>query len=204
MAAITARAVLANPKEAITSGIATAWLRLRRINMGGVALCVGWPPIVFTGGDVRLGKNVRFRSRLGRMELGAEAGGILIVGDETAFGSLVSVVAHHRITIGHHCRFGDMVGVYDTAHHPVDSESPIRTGPVAIGDNVWIGRGALILPGVSIGNNSVVSAGAIVRKDVPPNILVSGDPAAPVRQLSVRPGWIRPGPEYTKKLTDRR
>lgn len=53
-----------------------------------------------------------------------------------------------------------------------------------IKDNVWIGMGAVILKGVTIGENSVVAAGAIVTKDVPPNVVVAGNPAQIVKQLA--------------------
>ena len=60
---------------------------------------------------------------------------------------------------------------------------PLRTAPVIIKDNVWIGMGAVILKGVTIGENSVVAAGAIVSKTVPPNVVVAGNPAIVVKQL---------------------
>jgi acetyltransferase-like isoleucine patch superfamily enzyme len=55
--------------------------------------------------------------------------------------------------------------------------------PIAIGDGAWIGAGSLILPGVTVGAGSVVSAGAVVERDVPPNTLVSGNPATVVGHL---------------------
>jgi maltose O-acetyltransferase len=62
---------------------------------------------------------------------------------------------------------------------------------VHIGDNVWIGRSAIILPGVTIGDNAVVAAGAVVTKDVPDATLVAGNPARVVRTLVVDDGWRR-------------
>ena len=55
--------------------------------------------------------------------------------------------------------------------------------PIMIGDNVWIGAAAVILPGVTIGNDSIVAAGAVVSRDVPPRTLVAGVPARPIRVL---------------------
>jgi acetyltransferase-like isoleucine patch superfamily enzyme len=55
--------------------------------------------------------------------------------------------------------------------------------PVVIEDNVWIGRAAIIMPGVTIGEGSIVAAGAVVMSDVPPNTLVLGNPARQIRKL---------------------
>jgi acetyltransferase-like isoleucine patch superfamily enzyme len=60
-----------------------------------------------------------------------------------------------------------------------------RTASVKIGSNVWIGSGAIILPGVTIGDNSIVAAGAVVRSDVPSGVLVAGVPARVVRSLAI-------------------
>jgi acetyltransferase-like isoleucine patch superfamily enzyme len=59
----------------------------------------------------------------------------------------------------------------------------LRTAPVIISDNVWIGMNAIILKGVTIGENSVVAAGAVVTKSVPANVVVAGNPAAVVRDV---------------------
>ena len=74
-----------------------------------------------------------------------------------------------------------------TATHPIDAQlriSGIEYGkPVTIGDNVWIGGGAIINPGVTIGNNVVVASGAVVVKDVPDNVVVGGNPAKIIKNL---------------------
>ena len=57
--------------------------------------------------------------------------------------------------------------------------------PVAIGDDVWIGAGAIVLPGVAIGNGSVVAAGSVVTKNVEPSVLVAGVPAKVIRYLNI-------------------
>lgn len=76
------------------------------------------------------------------------------------------------------------------ATHPLDakyrqdSEDYCQLGvPVKIGNNVWIGGRAVICPGVTIGDNVVVGAGAVVVKDVPPNVLIGGNPAKIIRKL---------------------
>ena len=102
-----------------------------------------------------------------------------------------SIVAEREIRIGEDVRIGDLVGVYDSNHHALEHGAPVEIGAVAIGDNVWLARGAVVLPGVSIGRSSVVAAGAIVTASVPEGVLVAGNPARVVRELDAPPGWRR-------------
>lgn len=74
-----------------------------------------------------------------------------------------------------------------TATHPIDAAqrtSGLEYGkPIKIGNNCWLGAGAIVLPGVTIGHNVVVGAGAVVTKDVPDNVVVAGNPARIIRHL---------------------
>ncbi len=88
-----------------------------------------------------------------------------------------------RITIGDDVQIGPNVQLL-TATHPLDA-SLLRAkwesaAPIAIGDNVWLGGGAIVLPGVRVGDDAVVGAGAVVTRDVPPGSVVVGSPARPV------------------------
>src|SRR5213079_3044195 len=104
--------------------------------------------------------------------------------------------AEDRIDIGSHCLVSWNVGIADSDFHPlepaqriIDSQAlapffkdrpprpRLKTAPVKICDNVWIGMNAVILKGVTIGENSVVAAGAVVTKSVEPNVVVAGNPA---------------------------
>ncbi|RYD43427.1 MAG: sugar O-acetyltransferase [Verrucomicrobiaceae bacterium] len=91
-----------------------------------------------------------------------------------------------QVTIGKNCMIGPRVSIY-TAGLPLDAETRISGmefgKPVTIGDNVWIGGNAVINPGVNIGNNVVVAAGAVVTRDVPDNVLVAGLPAKVIREV---------------------
>jgi hypothetical protein len=93
-----------------------------------------------------------------------------------------------RVTIGDRVLFGPNVQVY-TAGHPVEgwvrkgTAGPEFAKPITIGDDVWVGGGAIILPGVTIGDSCVVGAGAVVTKDVAPCTVVAGNPARVVRRL---------------------
>ncbi|OLT53301.1 sugar O-acetyltransferase [Cellulosimicrobium sp. CUA-896] len=90
------------------------------------------------------------------------------------------------ITIGEDCQIGPNVQLL-TPTHPVDPE-PRRdkleaARPITIEDNVWLGGGVIVCPGVTIGRNSVVGAGSVVVKDVPPDVVAVGNPARVVRTI---------------------
>lgn len=91
-----------------------------------------------------------------------------------------------RITFGRKCFIGPNCGFY-TAIHPLDAakrNSGLEmASPITVGDNVWIGGNVVVLPGVKIGKNSVIGAGAVVTKDVPEGVLAFGNPCKVVRQI---------------------
>jgi acetyltransferase-like isoleucine patch superfamily enzyme len=112
------------------------------------------------------------------------------------------VMAEERIEIGAYCLISWNVGIADSDFHPLEpaqrridatalapyfKDRPprpkLRTAPVIISDNVWIGMNATILKGVTIGENSVVAAGSVVTKSIPPNTVVAGNPAVPVKEF---------------------
>lgn len=91
------------------------------------------------------------------------------------------------VTIGDNLFVAPGVHIY-TAKHPLDVETRCRkalelASPVHIGNDVWIGGKAIILPGVTIGDGCVIGAGSVVTKDVPPHTLVVGNPARVLRKL---------------------
>jgi maltose O-acetyltransferase len=91
-----------------------------------------------------------------------------------------------RVEIGDDVLFGPGVHVY-TATHPVDASERARglelARPVSIGSRVWIGGGAIVLPGVSIGDGTSIGAGAVVTRDVPAGVVAAGNPCRVIRQL---------------------
>ena len=90
------------------------------------------------------------------------------------------------ITIGDDVQIGPNVQLL-TPTHPVDADlrrDKWEAGePITIGDNVWLGGGVIVLPGVTIGANTVAGAGAVVTKDMPPGVVVAGNPARVIRTL---------------------
>jgi maltose O-acetyltransferase len=99
------------------------------------------------------------------------------------FGAVFLDVA--PIVIGEDCQIGPSVQIY-AADHPRDPglrrERCERAVPVSIGNNVWLGGGAILLPGIRIGDNAIVGAGSVVTRDVPPGVTVAGNPARILRR----------------------
>jgi len=113
------------------------------------------------------------------------------VGDVT-IGNHTRIGLHNTIigpaTIGNHVNLAQGITVTALNHNFSDpvrriDEQGVSTMPVTIGNDIWIGANAVILPGVTIGDHSVVAAGAVVTKDVPPHSLVVGVPAKIIKQI---------------------
>jgi carbonic anhydrase/acetyltransferase-like protein (isoleucine patch superfamily) len=118
----------------------------------------------------------------------------LEIGDRTGIGHGCALTVARRITIGRDCRIAGGVHMFDSSGHPSDpaarragaAPSPEDVRPITLGDNVWVGRNAMIFPGVTVGEGSVVSAGAVVTSDVPPNTVVAGNPARRIASVAPR------------------
>jgi maltose O-acetyltransferase len=108
------------------------------------------------------------------------------VGDHVFLNVLCTILDCNEVNIGHHVMIGPHVQIYTAAHH-IQAETRIQgwevAKPIVIEDNVWIGGGAILLPGVRIGRNAVVGAGAVVPRSVPSNTVVAGNPARVIREI---------------------
>lgn len=90
------------------------------------------------------------------------------------------------VTIGEYCQFGPHVQLLTPVHplEPAARRAGLESAdPIVIGDNVWLGGGVIVCPGVTIGDNCVVGAGSVVTKDIPANSLAVGSPARVIRTL---------------------
>jgi acetyltransferase-like isoleucine patch superfamily enzyme len=107
------------------------------------------------------------------------------LGDRASIGEFSHLWGNAGITIGNNTLIA--AGCYiTTLSHDTTAmiyKDSLKSAPIAIGDNVWLGYGVRIMPGVSIGDNSIVAAGSIVTKNIPPNVLASGAPAHVRREL---------------------
>ena len=110
----------------------------------------------------------------------------IYLGDHVFINFNCTILDCARVEIGSGTLLGPNVQIY-TATHPVDVTARTAgkefAAPVTIGQNVWIGGGAIILPGIKIGYGAVIGAGAVVTKDVPPSVVVVGNPAKKLRQF---------------------
>ncbi|QKC82636.1 sugar O-acetyltransferase [Mesorhizobium sp. NZP2077] len=120
------------------------------------------PPFYTTGGaDIRVGRNVFINQNCTFYDLGG-----LDIADDVLIGPNVSLI---------------------TSDHPLEPSRRrafTTAKPIVIERNVWIAAGATVIGGVTVGENSVVAAGSVVTKDVPPNTLVGGNPARPIRSIA--------------------
>jgi len=121
-----------------------------------------------------------------RPPLYVDYGSNITIGARTFVNYNLTALDVAAITIGEDCQIGPNVQLL-TPTHPLEPE-PRRdkleaARPIAIGNNVWLGGGVIVLPGVSIGDNSVIGAGAVVTKDVPADVVAVGNPARAVRTL---------------------
>lgn len=112
--------------------------------------------------------------------------GDVMIGDHTRIGLHNTIIG--PVTIGSHVNLAQGITVTALNHNFEDSEKRIdeqgvSTSAVVIEDDIWIGANAVVLPGVTIGHHSVVAAGAVVTKDVPPHSLVAGVPAKVIKQI---------------------
>jgi acetyltransferase-like isoleucine patch superfamily enzyme len=126
---------------------------------------------------------------------------MLKIGDHSIIRHGCDFTIAKSITIGRYCKIANDVILYDSSGHPSAPEArkarqPPRdedVRPIVIGDNVWIGRRAIVSPGVTIGDNSIVSSGSVVVMDVPPNVVVAGFPARKIASLDA-PRTLPPDP----------
>ena len=102
------------------------------------------------------------------------------------------ICAAQRVEIGNSTLIGANVTITDTDFHPIDpagrrycnDDSKIRCAPVRLEDNVFVGAGSTILKGVTIGRNSVIGAGSVVTRSIPPNVVAAGNPCRPIGQIA--------------------
>jgi acetyltransferase-like isoleucine patch superfamily enzyme len=125
--------------------------------------------------------------------------GVVEIGDKTVMGQECTISAYQRVRIGNECVIADRAMFIDFDHGMVEVERPIRLQgiykrDVEVGNNVWIGYGACILRGVSVGDNSVIGTNSVVTKDVPANAVVGGIPARIIRMREAPQDlrWERP------------
>ncbi len=162
------------------------WLKLRwrgRLQTDGICfVCPGVKFEIGRGAKVSLGRwswighGSKIRVHEGHVSIGAKS----VLGQEC------TISAYQHVEIGRECIIADRVMMIDFDHGMVEVERPIREQgiykrDVNIGHNVWVGYGACLLRGVTVGNNSVIGTSSVVTADVPTNAVVGGIPARLIR-----------------------
>jgi acetyltransferase-like isoleucine patch superfamily enzyme len=172
-----------------------AWLKLRwrgRLQTDGlcfvgpgVTLEIGREAVVRLGRWCWIGHGTKIRAHEGVVQIGAKS----VLGQEC------TISAFQHVSIGRECVVADRVMLIDFDHGVVEVERPIRLQgiykrDVDVGHNCWIGYGACILRGVTIGDNSIVGTSTVVTKDLPANSVSCGAPARVVR-MREKPTTLR-------------
>lgn len=158
---------------------------------------------------VRFGRSVSLLDG----ELTCYRGGEIVIGDYSWMSLRGQIISTSSVTIGRYCIIARDVYISDTNEHPLDAgirrretldyvergvipdRSTSSSAPVSIGDDVWIGERAIILRGVAIGDRSIVAAGSVVTRSVPPDTIVAGNPARPIKQLASSDAAVEERPD---------
>lgn len=148
-------------------------------------------PYICNSGKMVLGPRCRFRSARLQQRITVKEGAVLEIGDCCFMNDGVSIFAQNSVIIGANTLIGDMVQIYDTDFHQVSPERPVKTSPIIIGANVWIGAHAIILPGSRIGDHSVIGGGSVVAGEIPGRCVAVGVPARVVKTFSASDDWVR-------------
>ena len=112
---------------------------------------------------------------------------VVCIGANCHFSNNVSIIALQKVVMGTDCLVGDGVCIYDADFHEIEPDyrhnGPGLCAPVTIVDNVWLGSRAMVLKGVSIGENSIIAPMSVVTKDIPANVIAAGIPAKTIQNL---------------------
>ncbi len=190
----------ANLKLLAHTGMARCAAAWWKIEMGEGCRFYGLP--VFRrlpGSTIRIGRNCQFRSAIWSNQVGLNRrctistlsqDARIEIGEGCAFSS-TAISAAQSVRIGSHVMCGGNVTIMDTDWHPLDAEER-RAGaagqfaPVFIDDDVWLGLNVIVLKGVTIGARTVVAAGSVVTRSLPPGVIAAGQPARVIREIPVK------------------
>ena len=141
--------------------------------------------LVLDKGTISIEKHVSVNRRV---SFSAVEGGNLTIGGGTTFNRNCIIICQDRIQIGAGCKFGPNVVVYDHDHKfdATGIQPGFKTGPIIIEPGCWIGAGAVILRDTHIGTGSIIGAGTVVKGEIPPHSLVTGDRNMVIRPITTR------------------
>lgn len=169
------------------------WLRCHKVQWRGASPHITAKPFpricVHEASSIRIGSHCRFG---GGVVLAAHDGGSIELGDFVSLNDGGAITATQRVTIGSRTRMAAGVVILDDNFHPVSPDSPRFNAPVVIGRNVWLATRVTVLAGVSIGDHTIVSAGSVVKHDLPDRVIAAGNPARIVARIQCPDDWHRP------------
>lgn len=133
-----------------------------------------------------LGENIYIESNFN-----CEFGFNISMGDNIYINHDMVILDCNEVTIGNDVYIGPKVGLFCANHadDPTDrANHVVHAHPIHIEDNVWLGGHVSVLPGVTIGKNSIIGAGSVVTKDIPPNVVAAGNPCRVIRKVRKKQG----------------
>lgn len=183
-----ARSLLSTAQSTYVNGravLAARWY-LRRATELGARVRIFGQPSISNQGRLIVGERVRLVSTIATLELSVGPGASLEIGPRTYINYGCSVGATELVRIGADCNIGTYAILMDNDFHRLEPERRNErppSAPIVLEDNVWLGARVIVLRGVTIGSGSVIAAGSVVAKDVPPRTLAGGVPARVIREL---------------------
>lgn len=160
--------------------------QLRKVSKLGSRVRVTGNMCVKNWGTIYIGDNVQVDSEFMPVEFVTHADGNIHIGHHVYINRGTAIAALDWVEIGAHTLIGRDVSIMDNSFHHIDPDRRLETpksARVTIGKNVWLGNRCMVMPGVTIGAHSVIGAGSIVTRDVPPRSVAVGIPAKVIKRI---------------------
>lgn len=151
----------------------------------------GYAPRIRNEGRISFGRDILLWSHAKSIALVTFGRGEISLGDGVFVNSGACLAARTKITIGPHTKIGPDSTIVDDNYHAVHEGQTETARPIHIGRNVWLGKGVTVLPGVTIGDHSVIAAGSMVFGDVPAKQVWRGNPATYMKDVRCSDSFIR-------------
>jgi acetyltransferase-like isoleucine patch superfamily enzyme len=150
-------------------------------------------------GRIIIGDRFVVSGAVSQVTLLASPGATLRIGNDVGMNHGTEIEAWHDVRIGDNTILAPNVSILDHDRHEIVPGAQMYHGPVVIGNNVWLCRNVCVMPGVTIGDGSVIGANSVVTKDIPAGVFAAGLPAKVIKQLDLPEGWVRNGPRRPVK-----
>lgn len=176
----------------LRSYLIALYLKFNHISYGSIPKFSGYWPKFNNQGRIILGKKCRFREYHIRQVISViDKDAILEIGEHCFLSDGVNICASKKITIGAYTQLAPSVSIYDTDFHEIQEAQKVFQSEINIGRNTWIGQNTIIMPGVTIGDHTVIGANSVVTKDIPSKVIAVGSPARVIKNIICNDDWIR-------------